>query len=154
MAERCSNLLNKGKFLSLNKEFTEAILMKLDKEFFSAGDIIIHQNGQPENMFFIDCGRVLVKNEAFQMELCDGDYFGEISFMFGGRQLATVSALTTCSLFTLSLQQFQEIEEEFPHVVNELRGAAQQHENDPESSAPAHLCPVALMAPVENTKGV
>ena len=48
----------------------------------------------------------------------------EISFLFGGRQLATVSALTTCSLFTLSLQEFQEIEEEFPHVVNELRGVA------------------------------
>ncbi|CAM4580639.1 unnamed protein product [Leuciscus chuanchicus] len=53
----------------------------------------------------------------------------EISFLFGGRQLATVSALTTCSLFTLSLQEFQEIEEEFPHVVNELRGAAQQRKN-------------------------
>ncbi|CAM4545508.1 unnamed protein product [Leuciscus chuanchicus] len=52
------------------------------------------------------------------------DIMAEISFLFGGRQLATVSALTTCSLFTLSLQGFQEIEKEFPHVVNELRGAA------------------------------
>ncbi|CAM4583487.1 unnamed protein product [Leuciscus chuanchicus] len=154
MAEICSNLLNKGMFLSLNKEFTEAILMKLDKECFNAGDIIIHQNAQPDSMFFIDCGRVLVRNEAFQEELCDGDYFGEIIFLFGGRQSATVSALTTCSLFTLSLREFQEIEEEFPHVVNELRGAVQQHQNDLESSAPAHLCPVALMAPVENTSGV
>ena len=76
MAERCSNLLKKGMFLSHNKEFTEATLMKLDKEFFNAGDIIIHQSAQPDKMFFIDCGRVLVKNEAFQVELCDGDYFG------------------------------------------------------------------------------
>ncbi|CAM4730818.1 unnamed protein product [Leuciscus chuanchicus] len=135
MAEICSNLLNKGMFLSLNKEFTKAILMKLDKEFFNAGDIIIHQNAQPDNMFFIDFGRVLVKNEAFQMELCDGDHIGEISFLFGGVQSATVSALTTCSPFTLSLQEFQEIEEEFPHVVNELRGAAQQLKNAIESPA-------------------
>ncbi|CAM4583252.1 unnamed protein product [Leuciscus chuanchicus] len=134
MAEICSNLLNKGMFLSLNKEFTEAILLKLDKEYFNAGDIIIHQNAEPDSMFFIDCGRVLVRNEAFQEELCDGDYFGEISFLFGGRQSATVSALTTCSLFTLSLREFQEIEEEFPHVVNELRVAVQQHQNDLESN--------------------
>ena len=76
MAERCSNLLNKGLFLSHNKEFTDAILMKLNNEFFNAGDIIICQNAQPDKMFFIDCGRVLVKNEAFQVELCDGDHFG------------------------------------------------------------------------------
>lgn len=59
----------------------------------------------------------------------------EISFLFGGRQLATVSALTACSLFSLSLQQFQKIEEEFPHVVNELRTAAQQLKNDLEGKS-------------------
>ncbi|XDV28617.1 hypothetical protein PO909_031853, partial [Leuciscus waleckii] len=121
MAERCSSLMNKGLFLTHNKEFTDAILIKLNHELFNAGDIIICQNAQPDKMFFIDCGRVLVKNEALQVELCDGDHFGEISFLFGGRQSATVSALSTCSLFSLSLQGFQEIEEEFPHVVNELR---------------------------------
>lgn len=59
----------------------------------------------------------------------------EISFLFGGRQLATVSALTSCSLFSLSLQDFQEIEKEFPHVVDELRAAAQQLKNDLESKS-------------------
>ncbi|KAK7141161.1 hypothetical protein R3I93_015345 [Phoxinus phoxinus] len=75
MAEICSNLLNKDMF-SLNKEFTEAILIKLDHEFFNAGDIIIHQNAQPDKMFIIDSGRVLVKNEDLQMELGDGDNIG------------------------------------------------------------------------------
>ncbi|XP_051725766.1 potassium/sodium hyperpolarization-activated cyclic nucleotide-gated channel 1 isoform X1 [Ctenopharyngodon idella] len=134
MAEVCSNLLNKGSmFMKLNREFTEAILIKLENEFFNPGDIIILQNSAVDHMFFIDYGRVLVKNESFHMELCDGDHFGEISFLFGGRQLATVSALTSCSLFSLSLQDFQEIEKEFPHVVDELRAAAQQLKNDLES---------------------
>ncbi|KAK7154988.1 hypothetical protein R3I93_009822 [Phoxinus phoxinus] len=125
MAEICSNLLHKDMFL-LNKEFTEAILIKLDHEFFNAGDIIIHQNAQPDKMFIIDSGRVLVRNEDFQMELGDGDNIGEIGFLFGERQLATFSALTTCSVFTLSLEDFQVIEKEFPHVVNELREEAQR----------------------------
>lgn len=54
----------------------------------------------------------------------------EVSFLFGGRQLATVSALTACSLFSLSLKHFEEIEEEFPHVVEELRTVAQQLKDD------------------------
>jgi len=60
MAEICSNLLN--------EEFTEAILMKLDKKFFNADDIIIRLNAKPDKMYFIDYGWVLVKNEAFQMD--------------------------------------------------------------------------------------
>ncbi|XP_016403257.1 potassium/sodium hyperpolarization-activated cyclic nucleotide-gated channel 1-like [Sinocyclocheilus rhinocerous] len=131
MADMCPNLLSKGSmFIKHDREFTEAILVKLEYELFNTGDIIIHQNAQADHMFFIEHGQVLVKNESFQMELHDGEHFGEISFLFGGRQLATVSALTACSLFSLSLQQFQEIEEEFPHVANELRAAAQQLKND------------------------
>uniref|UniRef100_A0A8C1W7Q8 Cyclic nucleotide-binding domain-containing protein n=1 Tax=Cyprinus carpio TaxID=7962 RepID=A0A8C1W7Q8_CYPCA len=127
MADMCPNLLSKGSmFIKQDREFTEAILVKLEYELFNKGDIIIHQDAKADHMFFIEHGRVLVKNESFQMELHDGDHIGEISFLFGGRQLATVSALTACSLFSLSLKQFQGVEEEFPHVVNELRTAAQQ----------------------------
>lgn len=77
MEEICFNLLNKGSmFMKLNREFTEAILMKLENEFFNTGDIIIHQNAAADHMFFIDYGRVLVKNESFNTELCNGDHFG------------------------------------------------------------------------------
>lgn len=77
MAEICSNLLNKDSmFMKLNREFTEAILIKLENEFFNPGDIIIHQDAAADQMFFIDYGRVLVKNKSFHMELCDGDHFG------------------------------------------------------------------------------
>ncbi|XP_067278414.1 potassium/sodium hyperpolarization-activated cyclic nucleotide-gated channel 1-like [Pseudorasbora parva] len=125
MAEISSNLMNKDSmFMTVNREFSDAILIKLEKEFFNTGDIIIHQDAQADHMFFINYGRVLVKNEYFQMELCDGDHFGEISFLFGERQLATVSALTACSLFSLSLEEFQEIEEKFPDVVKKLRASA------------------------------
>lgn len=54
----------------------------------------------------------------------------EISFLFSGRQLATVSALTACSLFSLSLKHFEELEEEFPQVVKELRAVAQRLKDD------------------------
>uniref|UniRef100_A0A672RPC9 Potassium/sodium hyperpolarization-activated cyclic nucleotide-gated channel 1-like n=1 Tax=Sinocyclocheilus grahami TaxID=75366 RepID=A0A672RPC9_SINGR len=131
MADMCPNLLSKGSMLiKHDREFTDAILVKLEYELFQAEDIILHQDAKAAHMFFIEHGRVLVKNQFFQMELCDGDHFGEISFLFGGRQLATVSALAACSLFALSIKHFEEIEEEFPHVVKELRAVAQQLKDD------------------------
>ncbi|KAL0167512.1 hypothetical protein M9458_035734, partial [Cirrhinus mrigala] len=63
-------------FMKQDREFTEAILVKLEYELFNAGDIIIHQDARADHMFFIEHGRVLVKNEYFQMELYDGDHFG------------------------------------------------------------------------------
>uniref|UniRef100_A0A8C1TCM3 Cyclic nucleotide-binding domain-containing protein n=1 Tax=Cyprinus carpio TaxID=7962 RepID=A0A8C1TCM3_CYPCA len=131
MADMCPNLLSKGSmFIKHDREFTEAILVKLEYEFFNPEDIIIHQDDKADHMFFIEHGRVLVKNQCFRVELCDGDHFGEISFLFSGRQLATVSALTACSLFSLSLKHFEELEEEFPQVVKELRAVAQRLKDD------------------------
>ncbi|XP_058606583.1 potassium/sodium hyperpolarization-activated cyclic nucleotide-gated channel 1 isoform X2 [Onychostoma macrolepis] len=131
MADMCPNLLNKGSvFIKHDREFTEAILVKLEYELFQPEDIIIHQGAKASHMFFIEHGQVLMKNKVFEVELSDGDHFGEISFLFGGWQLATVTALTACSLFSLSLKHFEEIEEEFPHVVKELRTVAQQLKDD------------------------
>ncbi|XP_073706351.1 potassium/sodium hyperpolarization-activated cyclic nucleotide-gated channel 1-like [Garra rufa] len=77
MADMCPNLLNKGSmFMTHDREFTEAILVKLEYELFNPEDIIIHQGAQADHMFFIEHGQVLMKNESFQMELCDGDHFG------------------------------------------------------------------------------
>ncbi|XP_043104486.1 potassium/sodium hyperpolarization-activated cyclic nucleotide-gated channel 1 [Puntigrus tetrazona] len=131
MKDMCPNLLSKkSTFMKQSREFTEAILVKLDYELFHAEDVIIYQDDKTDHMFFIEHGRVLVKNEFLQMGLSDGDHFGEISFLFGGRQLASVSALTACSVFSLSLQHFEGIKEEFPDIVKELREEAQLLKND------------------------
>lgn len=77
MADMCPNLVSKGSmFIKHDREFTEAILVKLEYELFLTEDIIIHQGAKADNMFFIEHGHVLVKNKSFQGELCDGDHFG------------------------------------------------------------------------------
>ncbi|XP_026142770.1 potassium/sodium hyperpolarization-activated cyclic nucleotide-gated channel 1-like [Carassius auratus] len=154
MAHMCPNLLSKGSmFIMHDREFTEAILVKLEYELFQAEDIVIHRDAKADHMFFIEHGRVLVKNQFFRMELCDGDHFGEISFLFGGRQLATVSALTACSLFSLSLKHFEEIEEEFPHVVKDLRAVAQRLKDDLEGVGSVHQVTSASNSVCDDTSG-
>lgn len=77
MTDMCPNLLSKGSmFIKHDREFTEAILVKLEYELFQVEDIIIHQGAKADHMFFIEHGHVLVKNESFQVELYDGDHFG------------------------------------------------------------------------------
>ncbi|XP_051500912.1 potassium/sodium hyperpolarization-activated cyclic nucleotide-gated channel 1 [Myxocyprinus asiaticus] len=131
MAAVCSNLLTKGSLLkNCDTNFIEAILMKLECEFFQPGDIIIRQNAQADRMYFIEFGRVLLKTDFKTEVLCDGDYFGDIGVLLRGEQIATVHAVTGCRLFSLSVDKLQEIEEEFPEEINILRVAAQQRKND------------------------
>ncbi|XP_051512783.1 potassium/sodium hyperpolarization-activated cyclic nucleotide-gated channel 3-like [Myxocyprinus asiaticus] len=77
MATICYNLLTKGLMLkNRDTDFIEAILMKLKCEFFQPGDIIIRKNAKADRMYFIEYGRVLLKTQCLQRELCDGDHFG------------------------------------------------------------------------------
>lgn len=66
-------------FRNRDINFINAILLELLYEVFQAGDIIIQQNAPGDRMFFIEHGQVLVENEFFQRELCDGDYFGGLT---------------------------------------------------------------------------
>ncbi|XP_051951162.1 potassium/sodium hyperpolarization-activated cyclic nucleotide-gated channel 2 [Xyrauchen texanus] len=137
MAAVCPNLLTKGSmFKNCDANFIDAILMKLECEFFQPGDIIIRQNDQADRMYFIEIGRVLQVTEFKTEELCDGDQFGDIGVLLRGDQMATVHAVTGCRLFTLSVDKLQELEEEFPEDVNILRAAAQQRA-DLEFQAPS-----------------
>ncbi|XP_051953223.1 potassium/sodium hyperpolarization-activated cyclic nucleotide-gated channel 1-like [Xyrauchen texanus] len=132
MATICYNLLTKGSMLkNRDADFVEAILMKLECEFFLPGDIIIRKNAKIDRIYFIEYGRVLLKTQSFQRELCVGDHFGaDTDLLLGGDQLVTVHAVTGCRLFSLSVAKLMEIEEEFPDVFNDLRAAAQQRKNN------------------------
>lgn len=107
-------------FRNRDINFINAILLELLYEVFQAGDIIIQQNAPGDRMFFIEHGQVLVENEFFQRELCDGDYFGDSCLLTRGRRLDTVQALTICQLFSLSVDTFQCVLEDYPDIKRDL----------------------------------
>nr|QKM75727.1 hyperpolarization-activated channel selective for protons [Danio rerio] len=136
MADICSNLVKiNALFKSWDTRFSRAVVMCLEAEFFSPGDVIIEKDTAADHMFFIDSGHVLVEDDHQLKEKNDGEHFGDISFLLGERQQISARALTTCSLFSLSLQDFEMIEKQFPQVVKEMREtAAEMKEQDLEGS--------------------
>ncbi|KAA0714940.1 Potassium/sodium hyperpolarization-activated cyclic nucleotide-gated channel 1 [Triplophysa tibetana] len=136
MKAMCPSLTNVCIFASGNVKLIEAFLIKLEYEIFQAGDIIICPEGPADRMFFIEDGRVLEETAFFQKELSCGDFFGgEICLLLGGKQPAKVLALSSCTLFSLSVDKLQELENSFPNVLNDLREVARQHLTDIEQGA-------------------
>ncbi|XP_051999008.1 potassium/sodium hyperpolarization-activated cyclic nucleotide-gated channel 1-like [Xyrauchen texanus] len=121
MMSICSSHVRKVPiFRNRDVNFINAILLELQYEVFQGGDIIIYRNGPGDRMFLIEHGQVLVENEFFQRELCDGDYFGETCLLTRGRHLATVKALTICQLFSLSVDSFHHVMEDYPDIKRDM----------------------------------
>lgn len=75
----CSRLLrNVPMFQSRDENFINAVLPKLDYEVYQEGDVIVRENVPGDRMFFIDHGQVLMENDSYERELCDGDFFGGV----------------------------------------------------------------------------
>ncbi|KAF4083452.1 hypothetical protein AMELA_G00141300 [Ameiurus melas] len=118
----CSGLVRRVPlFSNCEVNFINAILFHLQCEVFQEGDIIVYQNTPGDRMFFIERGQVVVETENYQIELCDGGYFGETCLMTRGKHLATVRAQTICQVFSLSADSFYKVLEDFPEVMKDMK---------------------------------
>uniref|UniRef100_A0AAY5K376 Cyclic nucleotide-binding domain-containing protein n=1 Tax=Esox lucius TaxID=8010 RepID=A0AAY5K376_ESOLU len=128
----CSSLLNNvPMFQNRDVNFLNTVLLQFQHEVFQEDDVIFHRNAPGDRMFFIEHGQVRVETDSFPQELADGDYFGGQScLMTKGRRLATVRALTTCQLFSLSSDRFQMVLQGFPDIRRDLEKFAKQDNAD------------------------
>ncbi|KAL1023029.1 hypothetical protein UPYG_G00035570 [Umbra pygmaea] len=102
-------------FANADPNFVTAMLTKLRFEVFQPGDYIIREGTIGKKMYFIQHGvtSVLTKG-TMGMKLSDGSYFGEICLLTRGRRTASVRADTYCRLYSLSVDNFNEVLEEYP----------------------------------------
>ncbi|KAJ7993064.1 hypothetical protein DPEC_G00268560 [Dallia pectoralis] len=102
-------------FANADPNFVTAVLTKLRFEVFQPGDYIIREGTIGKKMYFIQHGvtSVLTKG-TMGMKLSDGSYFGEICLLTRGRRTASVRADTYCRLFSLSVDNFNVVLEEYP----------------------------------------
>uniref|UniRef100_H2RF43 Cyclic nucleotide-binding domain-containing protein n=1 Tax=Pan troglodytes TaxID=9598 RepID=H2RF43_PANTR len=101
-------------FANADPNFVTAMLTKLKFEVFQPGDYLIRE-GTIGKMYFIQHGvvSVLAKGNK-EMKLFDGSYFGEICLLTQGHRMASVRANTYCRLLSLSVDNFNEVLEEYP----------------------------------------
>ena len=69
-------------------------------------------------MYFIREGIVDVIDERGDVctSLTDGSYFGEICLLRRSRRSATIKAITVCDLYSLSMEHFNDVLDEFPDI--------------------------------------
>ncbi|KAJ8406564.1 hypothetical protein AAFF_G00301380 [Aldrovandia affinis] len=102
-------------FANADPNFVTSMLTKLRFEVFQPGDYIIREGTIGKKMFFIQHGVVSVLTKGNkETKLSDGSYFGEICLLTRGRRTASVRADTYCRLYSLSVDNFNEVLEEFP----------------------------------------
>ncbi|XP_051990394.1 potassium/sodium hyperpolarization-activated cyclic nucleotide-gated channel 2-like [Xyrauchen texanus] len=102
-------------FANAEPNFVTAMLTKLRFEVFQPGDYIIREGTIGKKMYFIQHGVVNVITKGTPgLKLSDGSYFGEICLLTRGRRTASVRAETYCRLYSLSVDNFNEVLEEYP----------------------------------------
>ncbi|XP_072166800.1 potassium/sodium hyperpolarization-activated cyclic nucleotide-gated channel 2-like [Diadema setosum] len=103
-------------FVGADGNFVTRVVTLLEFEVFQPGDIVIQEGTFGDRMFFIQQGIVdiVMSDGVIATSLSDGSYFGEICLLTRERRVASVKCETYCSLFSLSVNHFNRVLEEFP----------------------------------------
>ncbi|XP_049430329.1 potassium/sodium hyperpolarization-activated cyclic nucleotide-gated channel 3-like [Epinephelus fuscoguttatus] len=102
-------------FANADPNFVTSMLTKLRFEVFQPGDYIIREGTIGKKMYFIQHGVVsVITKNSNDTKLSDGSYFGEICLLTRGRRTASVRADNYCRLYSLSVDNFNEVLEEYP----------------------------------------
>ncbi|XP_029434412.1 potassium/sodium hyperpolarization-activated cyclic nucleotide-gated channel 1-like isoform X2 [Rhinatrema bivittatum] len=124
----CTNLVRKVPlFQDCDVNFVNAVIAGLHYELFLPDDVICQEGCFGDRMYFIEYGKVMVETKYFKKQLMDGDYFGEIAVLRKGFRVATVKALTLCSLYSLSAETFQEVFQAYPEMGEKVVNVAQKY---------------------------
>ncbi|OCT89406.1 potassium/sodium hyperpolarization-activated cyclic nucleotide-gated channel 3-like [Xenopus laevis] len=112
-------------FANADPNFVTSMLTKLRFEVFQPGDYLIREGTVGKKMFFIQHGVVgILSKGSKETKLSDGSYFGEICLLTRGRRTASVRADTYCRLYSLSVDHFNEVLEEYPMMRRAFESVA------------------------------
>lgn len=93
---------------------------------FKKGEKIVEEGEKSDSLFIILSGKVHVfkmdRDGAikFMDELGEGNFFGEISLLTGKPRTATVVAGEDCTLYEISKNNIEKLEEEYPQIKTVL----------------------------------
>ena len=95
------------------------------------GDVIIMEGSIGSKMYFIQEGIVdiIIKNGEVATSLSDGSYFGEICLLTNARRAASVRAETYCNVFSLSVDHFNAVLEQYPLMRRTMESVAAERLN-------------------------
>lgn len=118
-------------FANADSNFVSDVVTKLKYEVFQPGDIIIKEGTIGTKMYFIQEGIVdiVMASGDVATSLSDGSYFGEICLLTNARRVASVRAETYCNLFSLSVDHFNAVLDQYPLMRRTMESVAAERLN-------------------------
>ena len=123
-----TTLLSSSLFLRIPPSNIQAIFLRMQRQSYRAGELVIKQGDEGDYFYAIVAGRVAVTRETplndqgiKLAELGPGDSFGEESLIAEAKRNATVRMLTDGTLVRLTKQDFRELmNEPLVHYVDDV----------------------------------
>ncbi|TMW58331.1 hypothetical protein Poli38472_011919 [Pythium oligandrum] len=101
-------------FKSCDECFLRALLTCLKHIICSPSEQIVRKGDVDRSMYFISQGKILVEGTGFQLVKEEGDFFGELSLLYGIPRSATCSSLGTSLLYVLEREAYERVLLDYP----------------------------------------
>jgi len=118
-------------FESLTEKEFKIVKSKLKKVTYSAGDVIIKEGDIGNEMYIFESGKVKITRKLTlrvggkwgeaekAMDILNSEqvsFFGEMSIVTGAPRSATITALSYCTLYTLSKKDLEDLAKRYPEI--------------------------------------
>lgn len=125
-------------FVGIEPEELVAAIGGLELRSLPAGEIVFAEGEPGSSLYVLASGKanVFVRDEAGRSakvrSLEDGDFFGEIALVSGGRRTATVITATEAEILRLDRSTLAALAERFPRIEEVVRDFASMRSGSPE----------------------
>jgi len=106
---------------SCDESFLRSLLTRLKHVICSANEAVVRKGDVDRSMYFIARGKVLVKGLGFELVKEEGDFFGELSLLYGIPRSATCSSLGVSLLYVLEWETYERLLADFPEYRQQNR---------------------------------
>jgi predicted MFS family arabinose efflux permease len=111
LAPRVALVSGQEIFAGASRAVLEAIAEELTQQHVVAGEVVIHEGAEPDDLFIVERGHfdVTTAQKGQVGELKDGDYFGEIGLLHKIPRTATVTASVDGELWRMPGEMFLQL---------------------------------------------
>ena len=106
-------------FAELSDEDLQAIIEKIQMDYFAADHVIFNQGDEGDKMYIIKRGQVQVlRDNTILATLSDGQFFGEMALVSDEPRNATLKTTTDIEVLVLVKEDFRHLLESNPSIAS------------------------------------
>ncbi|KAG6617609.1 Voltage-gated Ion Channel (VIC) Superfamily [Phytophthora cinnamomi] len=106
---------------SCDESFLRSLLTCLQHVICSPAEAVVRKGDVDRSMYFIAKGKVLVQGPGFELVKHEGDFFGELSLLYGIPRSATCSSLGVSLLYVLEWATYERLLADYPEYREQNR---------------------------------